>query len=189
MGINMNSFEGKSYIDGISKSLKFKRLIWDTVWILLFRPSPRWALNSWRLYLLRMFGAKIGNGSRVLPTCKVWAPWNLTMGEYSVLGDNVDCYSINEVIIGDRVTVSQRAFLCGGSHDIQSLRLPLISKRIVIESFAWVCAECFIGPGCKVAEGSIVAARSVLTKDTNEWSVYGGNPAKQIKKRVVVEHD
>lgn len=185
----INPLNGKSYIDAIPKRVKIKRLVWDIVWLVLFRTTPRWTLNSWRLFLLKAFGAKIGEGSRILPSCKIWAPWNLTMGSYSVLGDEVDCYSIDKIIIGDRVTVSQRTFLCGGSHDIHSLRLPLISQPIVIKDFAWVCAECFVGPGCTVGEGSVVAARSVLIKDTQDWFVYGGNPAKQIKKREVTNND
>ena len=79
--------------------------------------------------------------------------------------------------------------MCGGSHDIRSLRLPLVSQPIIIENHAWVCAECFVGPGCTVGEGSVIAARSVLIKDTEDWFVYGGNPAKQIKKRELINND
>lgn len=183
----LNNHEGRSYIDAIPKSVKIKRLVWNLIWLVLFRTTPRWALNNWRVFLLKLFGAKIGKGSRILPSCQIWAPWNLTMGKYSVLGDNVDCYSIDKIIIGDRVTISQRSFLCGGSHDIRSLRLPLVSKPIMINDFAWVCAECFIYPGCIIKEGSIIAARSVLIKDSKSWSVYAGNPAKEIKKRIIKE--
>jgi len=185
----IKQFEGKSYIDNTPRSIKIKRFIWDVVWVLFFRPTPRWALNKWRVSLLRLFGAKIGKGSRVLPTCKIWAPWNLTMGSYSALGDDVDCYCVDKITIGDRVTVSQRTFLCSASHDIRSLRLPLMHKPIIIEDYAWVCAECFISPGSIIKTGVIVAARSVLTKPTNEWYVYAGNPAKEIKQRVVEENE
>ncbi len=185
----MNSFEGKSYIDSIPKSVKLKRLVWNTVWLLLFRTTPRWGLNSWRLFLLKIFGAKIGEGSRVLPSCKIWAPWNLTIGSYSVLGDNVDCYSMDKIIIGNRVTVSQRTFLCSGSHDISSLILPLLTQPIVVQDFVWVCAECFVGPGCTIGEGTILAARTVLVKDAQNWFVYGGNPAKRIKERILIENN
>jgi putative colanic acid biosynthesis acetyltransferase WcaF len=180
-----SEFKGKSYIDTLPKSLKIKRFIWNIIWLLLFNPTPRWALNSWRIFLLKLFGANIQEGSRILPSCKIWAPWNLTLGEYTVLGDYVDCYNVDKIIIGDRVTISQRTFLCTASHDITSLRLPLIHKPIVIENFAWICSECFIYPGCIIKEGSVIAARSVLIKESNSWSVYAGNPAKEIKKRII----
>lgn len=185
----MNSnFNGKkSYVDTLSKSLKLKRFVWNFVWLIFFRPTPRWALNTWRIFLLKLFGANIKNGARVLPSCKIWAPWNLTLGEYSVIAEDVDCYCVDKIIIGDRVSVSQRTFLCSASHDITSLRLPLITKPIIIEDFAWICAECFISPGIIVKKGSVIAARSVLIKDSTRWDVYAGNPAKIIKKRTINE--
>ena len=182
----MEKFEGKSYIDTIPKAVRIKRLLWSYVWLLLFRPTPRRAFNSWRIFLLKLFGAKIGEGSLILPSCKIWAPWNLEIGSFSALADNVDCYSMDKIIIGDRVTVSQRSFLCAGSHDITSLRLPLITKPIYIDSHAWICAECFIAPGCHIEEGAVIAARSVLVKDAEKWNVYAGNPACRIKERKIL---
>lgn len=187
MSISNVEFTGKHYVDTLPKSLKIKRLIWTIVWLFFFRTTPRWALNSWRVSLLKLFGAKIEKGGVVLPSCKVWAPWNLALGEYSTLGEDVDCYNVDKIIIGKRVTISQRSFLCSASHDISSLRLPLVHKPIVIEDFAWVCAECFIYQGCTVKEGAVVAARSVLIKDTSSWSVYAGHPAKRISQRKIRE--
>lgn len=180
-------FNGKHYVDTLPKSLKIKRLIWTITCLLFFRSTPRWALNSWRVLLLKLFGAEIEKGAVVLPSCKVWAPWNLILGEYSTLGEDVDCYNVDKITIGKRVTISQRSFLCSASHDISSVRLPLIHKPIIIEDFAWVCAECFIYQGCTVKEGSVIAARSVLLKDSDKWSVYAGYPAKKIKDRVIKE--
>ena len=87
-----SEFKQFKYIDDIPKTVKIKRLIWSLIWFMFFKSTPRWCLNNWRIFLLKLFGAKIGKGCRVLPSCFVWAPWNLSMGEFSVLGDNVDCY-------------------------------------------------------------------------------------------------
>lgn len=182
----MKNFIGRSYIDNMPRKLKVRRLIWSSVWFFLFKPTPRWALNHWRIFLLKLFGAKIGRGSRVLPSCFVWAPWNLEMGEYSALADDVECYAMDKIIIGDRVTVSQRVFLCTGSHDISSLRLPLVTKSIHIENFAWICAEAYIGPGCNIGEGAVVAARAVVIKSVDKWNIVAGNPAVPIKQRIIV---
>ncbi len=181
----MSNYEKYRYEDSIPKSNKIKRLIWNTIWLILFRPTPRWALNNWRIFLLKLFGAEIGKGSRVLPSCKVWAPWNLTMGQYSVLADNVDCYSMAKINIGSHVTVSQRSFLCTGSHDITSLKKPLITFSIKIEDFVWICSEAFISPNITIEEGAIIAARSVVIKNVNEYDIVAGNPAKFIKKRII----
>jgi len=180
-----DSFSQYKYIDNIPKRIKLARLIWNTVWLLLFRTTPRWCLNSWRIFLLKVFGAKIGLGSRVSPSCFVWAPWNLEMGEYSVLADNVDCYSMDRIRIGSKVAVSTRTFLCTGTHDIYSLLRPLVTKPITIGDHSWVCAEAFIAPGVTVGKGAVIGARSVVTKDVCEWTVVAGNPAAFVKTRTI----
>lgn len=166
---------------------KIARAVWSVVWLLLFRPTPRGVLYGWRRFLLRMFGAKIGKGVNVLPSCKVWQPWKLTMGDYSCLSEDVDCYSVDEVLIGDQVVVSQGAFLCCASHDISSPIMELTYKPIVIESQAWVAAKAFLGPGVTVGEGAVVGACAVVTKDVEPWAVVAGNPARFVKRRSIVD--
>lgn len=46
---------------------------------------------------------------------------------------------------------------------------------IVIEDRAWVCAEAFIGQGVTIGEGAVCAARAVVVKDVESWTVVGGN--------------
>lgn len=179
----MDSTDCRIYISDISWKNKIARLIWSLVWLILFRPTPRWFLNNWRIFLLKVFGAKIGRGCRVLPSCRIWAPWNLIVGNYSVLGDDVDCYSMDRIEIGNYVTVSQRAFLCCGSHDITKESIPLITKPIVIGDFCWVCSGVFVGPGVTMGDYSIAAAHSVLTRSIADFDVVGGNPAVFLKKR------
>lgn len=171
------------YQDKLSKSLRAKRLGWGIVWLLFFRPTPRWALDRWRIFLLRCFGAEIAAGCRVAPSCQIWAPWNLKIGSRSALAEGVDCYCVDQISIGANVCVSQRAFLCSASHDISSIARPLTHAPVEIEDNVWICAESFIGPGVKIGEGAVVAARAVVSKDVNPWDVVGGNPAKIIKKR------
>ena len=181
----MSDFDQYKYVDTIPKSIKLKRAIWNIVWLFAFRPTPRWALHGWRRSLLRMFGAKIGKGSKISPSCFVWAPWNLEMGDYSALGDNVDCYTMNKIIIGSKVAVSQRSFLCTGSHAIDTLLRPLITAPIVIHNHVWIAAECFVHPGITIGEGSVVGARSVVIKDIPEWTICTGHPCKPLRKREI----
>lgn len=170
-------------------SLKSKRAraLWNVVWLFLFRPTPRGLLYGWRRFLLRLFGARIGVGVNILPSCKVWQPWMLTMGDYSCLSEDVDCYSVDRIEIGAQVVVSQGAFLCCASHDITSPTMELTYKPIVIESQSWIAARAFVGPGVTIGEGAVVGACAVVTKDVEPWTVVAGNPAHVIKKRVIRE--
>lgn len=162
------------------------RMLWGCVYVICFRQSPIWMLRKWRVFLLRLFGAKIGKTCRIDPTCKIWAPWNLKMGSHSCLADSVDCYSVSPIIIGNHVTVSQRSYLCSASHNIHQLDLPLIHQPIQIQDHAWICAQAFIGPGVTIGEGAIVGACAVVTKDVEAWTVVAGNPARFIKKREIL---
>jgi putative colanic acid biosynthesis acetyltransferase WcaF len=104
-------------------------------WTILFRPSPR-IFNGWRRTLLRFFGGRIGRGVVLRPSARIWAPWNLEMGPYSTLGDQVDCYSVDAIRIGAYATVSQYGFLCASSHDPDSPDMTLTTAPIVIGDHA-----------------------------------------------------
>lgn len=180
-------FRSLRYRSDFSTAAKLRRFAWEVVWLLAFRHTPRWALHGWRRQLLRWFGADIGEGCRIAPSCRVWAPWNLAMGEFSALGDGVDCYSMGRITLGSKVAVSQRTFLCAGSHDVRSLSRPLITGPIVIEDHVWIAAECFVHPDVVIREGAVIGARSVVLKEMPAWSVCAGNPCRKIKDRVVKE--
>jgi putative colanic acid biosynthesis acetyltransferase WcaF len=164
---------------------KVGRLLWRIVWLYLFRTTPD-VWNFWRIMLLRMFGAQIGKHCVIKASCSIWAPWNLRMGDYSCLSFDVDCYSVAPVYLGSNVTVSQYTFLCTASHDITDPHMALIMAQIRIEDGAWVAAKAFVGPGVTVGVGAVVGACAVVTRDVVPWTVVGGNPARFIKKRVII---
>ncbi len=180
-------FRSLRYRSDFTTAAKLRRFAWEVVWLLAFRPTPRWALHGWRRQLLRWFGAEIGEGCRIAPSCRVWAPWNLAMGAFSALGDGVDCYSMGRITLGSKVAVSQRTFLCAGSHDVRSLSRPLVTGPIVIEDHVWIAAECFVHPDVVIREGAVIGARSVVLKEMPAWSICAGNPCRKIKDRVVKE--
>jgi putative colanic acid biosynthesis acetyltransferase WcaF len=163
---------------------KVRRLVWNVVWLLFFRSSPR-PLFGWRRWVLRCFGARIGTKASIYPTTKIWGPWHLEMGDYSCLGPDVDCYCMAPIRIGHNATVSQYAYLCTGTHDISDPHMKLVAYPINIGDGAWVCAGVFVGPGVTLGEGAVAGARSSVFKDVEPWAVVGGNPAKFIKKRVL----
>ena len=184
----MGQLHLQDYRNRHSLKSKLARALWMAVWALLFRPTPRGTLfRPWRAFLLRCFGAKLGPGANVLPSCRIWQPWRLTMGAHSCLSERVDCYNAAEVTLGDQAVVSQDAFLCTASHDVAKLLKPLTHRPIVIGSYAWVAAEAFVGMGVTVHEGAVVGARAVVAKDVPAWTIVAGNPARPIKKRVLAE--
>lgn len=141
-------------------------------------------MHRWRVFLLRCFGAKIGRDCHVYPGVFVWAPWNLSFGDYVGVADGVTLYSVDRIEIGDYAVISQGSHLCCGTHDYNNANFQLIAKPIVIGKRAWICAEVFIHPGVEIATGVVVGARSVVSKNLlSPWRVYTGNPCRQVAER------
>ncbi len=161
------------------------RAAWGLVQATLYRWSPR-PLHGWRRFLLRCFGAEIGAGAHPYPRARIWAPWNLTMGEISALSDDVDCYCVAPVRIGKYATVSQYSYLCTAGHDPDDPArptMPLLAAPIEIGARAWVAAGSYVGPGITVGEDSVVGARATVVRDVLPGEIVGGNPARRIRMR------
>lgn len=180
MKINNNTFLGPSF-SLLNRSL---RVLWFIVYYSLFRFSPK-PFHIWRSFILKLFGAKIGKGVHVYPGVKIWAPWNLSIGDFTGIAKGVTLYSQGLISIGKRVTISQGSHLCTGTHDYTEFGFPLITKPIIIKDEVWVAAEVFIHPGITINTGSVVGARSVVTKDLPEWMICSGFPCLPLKSRVV----
>lgn len=170
------------YRSGLTARNVAGRIAWGCVSGALFRLSPR-RLFGWRRFLLRCFGARIGKGVHVYPSARIWAPWNLQMGDYSCLSFDTDCYCVDRIAIGAHATISQYAFLCSASHDLSDPQMALVTAPICIGPGAWVCARAYIGPGVTISSGAVVAACAVVVKDVGEWMIVGGNPARVIGRR------
>lgn len=169
----------------LSTRNKAARALWGIVYTLLFRFSPR-PLHGWRRFLLRRFGATVGPGAHPYPRARVWAPWQLTMGTGSTLADDVDCYCVARVTLGDYATVSQYSYLCTAGHDTASLdggHMPLVAAPIHIGARAWVAADVFIGPGVTIGDQAVVGARSTVHRDVGAGEIVAGSPPRFIRMR------
>lgn len=161
----------------------FLRVLWMGGQYLI-RLSPR-PFFGWRRLVLRLFGARIGPHVHVHNSTRVTMPWNLTVGAWSAVGEDVLIYNLGPVTIGERATVSHRAHLCAGTHDYRRPDLPLLKPPVTIGDQAWVCAGAFVGPGVSVGEGAIIGAASVATRNVPAWAIVAGNPAREVKRRVI----
>lgn len=168
-----------------SRKWSRKELIGRVLWAAcqpFFRYSPR-LLWEWRNFLLRRFGATIGKNVHIHPSVRIFIPWNLDVGDWSAIGFDVLLYNLGPMKIGSKVTISQRAHLCGGSHDFRDAAMPLLKCTIEIGNGAWVCTDAFVGPNVTIGSNTVVGACSVVVSNIEANVVIAGNPAKKIRDR------
>ncbi|MCH4822769.1 putative colanic acid biosynthesis acetyltransferase [Gramella lutea] len=162
---------------------KISRVIWGITYLIFFLPFFPNFCRIWRCFILRLFGAKIGKQSNIRSTVRIWAPWNLKVGNYSSIAPGTDIYNQGEIEIGDRTIISQKTYLCASTHDYNQATFPLVKKPIKIGNQVWIAADAFIGPGVQIGEGVIVGARSAVFKNIEPWTIVRGNPARFVKSR------
>lgn len=160
------------------------RAIWELLRGPLFGWTPR-PLWSWRVAVLRLFGARIGREVHLHPSVRIDVPFNLSIGDYTAVGDRAILYALGPITIGTRVTISQGAHLCAGTHDFRRATMPLVKSRISIGDEAWICTDAFVGPDVTVGERAIVGARAVAVRNVAADSIVAGNPARVVSHRTV----
>ena len=161
---------------------RLARLAWNVTWAVFYRLSPR-PFYAWRAMLLRLFGAKIGAASRFYPGSRVWAPWMLTCEQLVAVADGAEIYNPAPMFFGSHAIVSQGAYLCGATHDLDDPAFPLLAYAMNFGSYSWVCARAIVGPGVDLGEGAVLGLASVATRTLAPWTVYAGSPAAAIRER------
>jgi putative colanic acid biosynthesis acetyltransferase WcaF len=157
--------------------------LWWLVQETLFRWTPH-SFDGMRVTLLRLFGAQVGTEVKIRPTARFYYPWHMQIGNRVWIGDQVYCYSLGPIILEDQVVISPGTYLCTGSHDISDPYFGLIVQPIHVQSGAWVAAECFVGPGVTIGEGTVVGARSAVFRDLPPWMICFGTPCTPLKPRL-----
>ncbi|MFZ2102571.1 MAG: putative colanic acid biosynthesis acetyltransferase [Oricola sp.] len=160
---------------------RLSRMAWGVTWTLL--ASWTQPFYGWRRFLLRAFGAKVGQGVYVAPSARIWYPANLVLEDFAAIADHADIYCMAPITVGKYAVISKRAHICTGTHDMNAAHFPLVTSPIAIGAYAWITADAFVGPGVTVGEGAVLGTHGVTTKDLSPWTVYAGNPAREIKKR------
>jgi putative colanic acid biosynthesis acetyltransferase WcaF len=156
--------------------------LWWIVQSSLFAMSLQ-PMYGWRRCLLRLFGARVGKKAIVRPSVKIPYPWKLTIGDHCHIGDEVHLYTYGEIEIGNCAVISQRSYLCTGTHDHTSPTFDLVARKIVIGPEAWLATDVFVAPGVTIGRGAVIGARSSVFEDIPPGVIAVGTPAKVIGER------
>ena len=152
--------------------------------------------TKWRKYDI---GSDFHAGIRV----RLWSKKILKIGNHFYIGR--DSQIETDCIIGDYVIFGNKCAIVGRyDHHYQQLGIPIrISSQIrdldydwkglnqvtTIEDDVWIGYGSIIMSGVTIGTGSIIAAGSIVTKNVESYSIYGGIPAKKIGNRFETEED
>ncbi|MGN8071246.1 putative colanic acid biosynthesis acetyltransferase [Mucilaginibacter sp. SG564] len=161
-----------------------KRLLWFYVNALFFKTSLV-PINGFKVFLLRLFGAKVGKNVTIKPCVNIKYPWHLRVGDQSWIGEKVWIDNLVGVSIGSHACLSQGVVLLTGSHDYKKTSFNLITKPLIIEDGAWIGAGAIVNLGITVASHAVLTSGSVATQNLDAYSVYQGNPAVKIRDRII----
>ena len=177
--VDLSKFDNSQYSPGRGLLL---RTVWYFVSLAVFE-GGFFPVSGLKTYLLRLFGARIGVGVNVKPHVRIKYPWRLAVGDHCWIGQEVWIDNLADVTIGDNVCISQRAYLCTGSHDFRRRTFDLKTRPIVVRDGAWLGAACVIFQGTCIGANAIVAGGSVVTKNVEPSTIVSGNPATTIARR------
>jgi putative colanic acid biosynthesis acetyltransferase WcaF len=163
---------------------KLKTIVWfilNSVFLNNYLPIP----VRVKIWVLQMFGAKIGKNVMIKPAVNIKYPWFLEIGDHTWIGEKVWIDNLAKVSIGSNVCISQGALLLTGNHDYKKSTFDLTAEPIIIEKGAWIGAKSVVGPGVKCMSHSVLSVGSIATKNLEAYSIYQGNPATIVRKRVL----
>jgi putative colanic acid biosynthesis acetyltransferase WcaF len=176
--MDLSTYDNSDFDRGASR---WKEALWILVRWIFFQNAFPWP-SALRVELLKAFGARMGNGVVIRTNVNISFPWRLAIGNQVWIGEDVGILSLAPVTIGSNVCLSQRAYLCAGSHDHRREDFPLITRPITIHDGSWVAAMAFIGPGVEIGVGSVIAAGAVVVRSVPAGACVRGNPAKVEEK-------
>ncbi len=178
--VKLNQYNNDTYKPGST----VKKLLWYFTNMFFFKtmlPFP----SSFKVNLLKLFDAKIGQGVVIKPNVNIKYPWFLEIGDDCWIGESVWIDNLATVQLGSNVVLSQGVYLLTGSHDYKKETFDLVLGEIVLEDGVWIGAKATVCPGATCKSHSVLSVGSTATKDMEAYGVYQGNPAVMKRKRII----
>jgi len=116
---------------------------------------------------------KVGSNIHISAYCALYGSYGIELCDYSGMSPRSIIFSASDDFSGD------------------SLIGPLVAKeyqkiiggKVTLSRFCQLGAASIVLPNCELKEGAVTGAMTLVTKDLEPWTIYGGAPAKALKKR------
>lgn len=175
---DLSSFNNDWYKPGRSPLTRF---VWYVTNTIFFKSA--FPFYGAKRFILRLFGAKVGNGVVIKPHVSIKYPWKLVVGNHVWIGEEVWIDNLAKVTLKDNSCISQGAMLLCGNHNYKKSTFDLIVGEITLEEGAWAGAKTVICPGVKMGSHSLLTVGSIATSSLEPYWIYQGNPAQKVKVR------
>lgn len=180
MKATLLKFDSNTFNKGAGRG---KQILWYFINI-IFIKSYMFPLTSFKISILRSFGAKIGEGVIIKPSVNIKFPWKLEIGNYVWIGENVWIDNLDFVKLGSNVCLSQGAMLLTGNHDYTIPSFDYKNAPIILKEGVWIGAKAVVCPGVICKSHAILSVGSIATRNLEAYTIYQGNPAKEVRKRI-----
>lgn len=181
MQVELDKYNNSWYKSGRGK---LTQLLWYCV-NATFINSYFIPISSFKVFILRSFGAKIGKNVNIKPKVNIKYPWKLEIGDFTWIGENVWIDNLEKVTIGKNCCLSQGSMLLCGNHNYSKTTFDLIVKPVVLEDGAWIGAMSVVCLGVTLKTNALLTVHSVAISDLEANTIYQGNPAVKIKDRII----
>lgn len=143
--------------------------------------------NTVRLAAMRAWGATIGRDVAVHHGAQVRAARRLVIDDDVFIAEGVVLDARGGISIGASTSINSGVQIWTAQHDWRAPDFAYVAAPVRIGHHAWISARAILLPGVTVGDGAVVAAGSVVTRDVEPWTLVGGNPARHLRDRPVVD--
>lgn len=143
-------------------------------------------VNTIRMLMYKhIYHMKLGSNVLIRGDVKMRSPWNIEIGENTIIGQESYLDGSCGLIIGKNTDISFGVCIWTVQHNPQCPQYSMIDGGIPVSigDRVWISSRAIILPGVGIGEGAVVAAGSVVTRDVKPFTICAGIPAQKINER------
>jgi acetyltransferase-like isoleucine patch superfamily enzyme len=140
-----------------------------------------------RYIILKSLVKECGDNVRTGKNVTILHPENLILGKNISIHSNCYIDAAGGICIGNNVSIAHNSSILSSGHTWDNREVPIKYNEIklspsIIKDDVWIGCGCRILGGVEISSRVIIAAGAVVNKNCEPDALYGGIPARLIKK-------